>query len=273
MSQRKTAESLLESLFNPPRKPGEVRATRGTGMWPFVKPRPWNLTPTPDEAVFIDGVAVASEAASELVKVGWPGISLMDSDFQMALIDAPEGTTASLVETWFASHRDQVCETIEKRLAGYDVDGLSSTAKIAMEEALIAYKEGLYLSVVRVLLPEFECFARALVRDKTQRFTQKKVIEDLKELLGHTPVIKDDPLESFSLFHFIEEHLFAQCFTEVDAQAFGSVPNRHAEMHGFASYGTLQGATTLVCVMDYLLRMMARLKGLGAFKLTSVPSS
>jgi hypothetical protein len=50
-----------------------------------------------------------------------------------------------------------------------------------------------------------------------------------------------------------------------DVQAFGSIPNRHAEMHGFTSYGSLQGATTLVCVMDYLLRMIDRLKGLGTF--------
>jgi hypothetical protein len=158
--------------------------------------------------------------------IGWPGISLMEQDFQMAVLNAPSGTAATLVEQWFAEHLDAVCGLLTTRLSGYDVEGLSKTAKVAMAEALTTYRAGLYLSVVRVLLPEFECFARALVTDKTKKFSQKTVIEDLKKLLMQTPIIKDDPLESFSLFHFIEDHLFAQCFTEVDAQAFGSIPNR-----------------------------------------------
>lgn len=100
------------------------------------------------------------------------------------------------------------------------------------------------------------------------------MIEDLNTLLGQTPIIKDDSLESFSLSHFIEDLLFAQCFTEADVQAFGSIPNRYAELHGFASYGNLRGVTTLICVMDYLMHMMDRLKSLGAFNAVSVlPSS
>lgn len=257
--------SILDGLLSPPLKPGGARATRGTGLWPMVRPRPWNLTPGPGEAVLIDPVAVASETATELKAIGWPGISLMNKDFQMAVLNAPPGEAAALVERWFADHRDAVCNFLLTRLQGYHVEGLSKTAKTAMAEALTAYHAGLYLSVVRVLLPEFECFARALVTDKTKKVSQKQVIEGLKTLLAQTPVIKDDPLESFSLFHFIEDHLFAHCFTESDAQVFGAIPNRHAEMHGFASFGNLQGATTLICVMDYLLRMMDRLKQLGAF--------
>jgi hypothetical protein len=260
---------ILDGLIASGLSPGTQRTNRGTGMWPWVLPRPWNLTPAPGEAVLIDPVAVASEAAGELRAVGWPGVSLMDDDFQMALIDAASGTVASLVEQWFVDHREDVCDALTARLPGYNVDGLSKTAKTAMIEALSAYRSGLHLSVVRVLLPEFECFARAIVIDKTKKFSQKKVIEELKALLGKTPIVADNPLESFSLFHFIDDHLFAECFTEADAQAFGPIPNRHAEVHGFASYGNLQGATTLICVMDYLLRMMSRLKQLGAFNAVS----
>jgi hypothetical protein len=81
-------------------------------MWPIVRPRPWNLTPEPGTAVLIDPVAVASEAARELRKVGWAGISLMDSDFQMMLLDAQAGTVELLVEQWFAGHREQVCDVL-----------------------------------------------------------------------------------------------------------------------------------------------------------------
>ena len=191
--------SLLDSLLNPAGKPAETRASPGTGMWPYVKPRPWNLEPAPGEAVIIDPVAVASEAARELRNVGWPGIALMDQDFQMALLDAPPDSVGSMVEGWFARHSDAVCDALQSRLGKYDVEGLSGTANAAMTEAPAAYRAGLYLSVVRVLLPEFECFARALVLDKTQKYSQNRVIEDLKALLSQTPVIKDDPL---SRFHF-----------------------------------------------------------------------
>ena len=256
----------LEEASDRQLKPEVVPITGGTGTWPHVRPRPWKLTPDrPGEAVLIDPVAVASETSFELKAMGWPGISLMDQSFQMSLLNAPPGTATNLVEGWFADHQDAVCNHLATRLESYDVDGLSKTAKTAMAEALAAYREGRYLSVVRVLFPEFECFARALVDDKTKKKRQSEVIQDLKNLLGETPVIQDDALESFSLFHFIEDHLFRNCFTEADAEKFGSIPNRHAETHGFASYGNRQGATTLVCVMDYLLRMMDRLKKLGAF--------
>jgi len=232
----------------------------------MVRPRPWKLTPDrPGEAVLIDPVAVASETALDLKAIGWPGISLMDEGFRMAVVNAPPGTVANLVERWFEKNQDAVCTHLEARLRSYDVDGLSKTATTAMAEALMAYRECRYLSVVRVLLPEFECFARALVADKTKKKSQSEVIKDLKNLLEETPLMVDDRLESFSLFHFIDDHLFSNCFTEADAQKFGSIPNRHAETHGFASYGNRQGATMLICAMDYLLRMMDRLRKLGAF--------
>lgn len=261
----------LDGLLASGLKPGQHRTTRGTGVWPSVLPRPWNMTSIPGEAMLIDPVAVASEAAQELENIGWPGISLMDTDFQMGLLDINADKAGPFVEQWFSTHCEEVCSALSARLQGYDVAGLSKTAKTAMAEALINYRSGLYLSAVRVLLPEFECFARAIVLDKTQKFTQKRVIDDLRALLAKTPVVKDDPLETFSLFHFIEDRLFAQCYTEVDAHSFGSIPNRHAEIHGFASYGNLQGATTLVCVMDLLLRMMDRLKRLGAFNAAAAP--
>jgi hypothetical protein len=43
------------------------------------------------------------------------------------------------------------------------------------------------------------------------------VIDDLKAVLEVTPLIKEDPLESMSLFPFIEEYLFASCHTRQDS--------------------------------------------------------
>jgi len=236
-----------------------IIAKRGTGMWPLVAPRPWDLTVGPGEAVLIDPVSVAACAADELRKIGWPGISLMDQDFQMSLIDKPDGEVRKMVEGWFAANRPQVCESLRQRLPTYSVEVQSKTARTAMAEAIDSYQASHFLSVVRVLLPEFETFARSLV-DRTKKTSQKAVIDELKKTIEQLPVSDSNPIETFSLYHFIDDHLFAACFTEADAQAFGNIPNRHAELHGLASYGSLQGATTLLCVFDFLMHVMHGLK-------------
>jgi hypothetical protein len=50
---------------------------------------------------------------------------------------------------------------------------------------------------------------------------------DLTEMINHTPLMKDEPIEMFSLMHFIDDHLFQNCWTPAEAQMFGPIPNRH----------------------------------------------
>ena len=51
----------------------------------------------------------------------------------------------------------------------------------------------------------------------------------------------------------ILEDLFARCMTQTEAQNLRSGPNRHAEVHGLASYGTLQGATKMLSAADFMI--------------------
>lgn len=233
-------------------------------MWPFVRPRPWNLTPSADEAVLIDPVAVASVAADFLGKVGWPGIDLMSQEFQLSLIDQPNEAVEGLVQGWYEQNQQAVCDELSNRLATYDIDGMSPTARIAMREAIQCYRSGLYLSVVRGLMPEFEAFARNIYGGPKTSPNQKDVIEWLKSTIDQLPVAGTAAIESFSLHHFVDDKLFASCFSSADAKALGDVPNRHAELHGLASYGNLKGATTLLCVTSYVIQLMDRLRGLTA---------
>lgn len=231
-------------------------------MWPFVRPRPWDLTPAAGEAVLIDPVAVASEAAKELRNSGWPGIGLMSTDFQMSLLEQGADVPA-IAERWFSDHRGEVAAEIQRRVNGYDVGRLSRSIKVALSEATSAYASGQYLATVRLLMPEMESVARTMVTDRAQRTSQKAAVDSLKVLLRETPLLKEEPVETMSLYEFIEEQLFAACYTEADAQAFGNIPNRHAELHGLESYGTLQGASLMLCATDLLLRFACRLLDLG----------
>ena len=235
---------------------------KGTGMWPFVFPRPWDLTPAPGVAVLIDPVSVSSEAARELRKAGWPGMGLMNDEFQMALLE--EGAeVAAMAERWFEEHRGEVAAEIKRRADGYGIGRVSKSIEVALIQATTAYCAGHHLATVRLLMPEVEGIARTMVTDRAQRTSQKAAVQGLKQLLRETPLIKEEPVETMSLYEFIDDQLFAACHTEADAQAFGSVPNRHAELHALESYGTLQGASLMLCATDLLLRFACRLLDLG----------
>jgi hypothetical protein len=226
---------------------------KGTGMWPFVNPRPWDFTPEPGFAVLIDPVAVSQEAARELRKAEWPGMSLMDDDFQLALLG--EGVdVASMAESWFTANRQAVASEIDRRVRGYGIDRLSASVQTAVDEACGAYASGKYLTVVRILLPEFEAIARSLVN----RRNPKAAVDGLLRLLQDVPMIREDPIEAMSMFSFIDDQLFASCRDASDAAARGSVPNRHAEIHALRSYGDLKGASFVLCGIDLLLRLAGR---------------
>lgn len=240
------------SLFGQRRKP-----RRGTGIWPFPNPRPWNLTPAYGEDVIIDPVVVAQAAAEGLQQAGWPGLGLMDFDFQMSLIDKPTADIELAVSGWYTNNVAAVCEELSRRLATYSIDGFSRTVRIAMTEAIRSYSAGHFLSVVRTLLPEFEVLARGLYSGAGKP-TQKAVISALKAILDSVTIAGTDAIESMSLYHFIDDKLFAQCFSTADAQALGEVPNRHAELHGLESYGNQKGATTLLVVTSFLMELVDR---------------
>lgn len=236
-------------MFDPFRR----RPRKGTGMWPMVYPRPWDMTPEPGFGILIDPVAVSQEAARELRKAEWPGMSLMEDDFQMALLN--EGAdVGAMAQAWFEEHRLAVANEIERRISGYGVERLSSSVSTAVSEACAAYVVGKYLTVVRILLPEFEAVARALVNKRSP----KAAVDGLLGVLQDVPMIREDPIESMSMFEFIEDQLFASCRDATDAAARGAVPNRHAETHALRSYGDLRGASYILCGIDLLLRLAAR---------------
>lgn len=258
--------SFLTGIFS-----NASRERYGTGLWPLYYPRPWNMKAPPGIGVIIDPVAIAAECSQVLRKAGWPGIGLMTQEFQLQLLDAPEAEVPNMLETWFEDHKGKVADELERRLPTYRAERLSRSAVTAMGEAISSYRGGSYLSAVRTVMPEFESVGRALVTDQVARKTQKAVIQDLTEVLNSTPLMKDDPIETMSVHHFIEDQIFRSCHTQADAAAFDGVPNRHAELHGLDSYGNLKGASVVLCSADLLLKFTSRMLDLGYTPPTPAP--
>lgn len=237
-------------MFDPFQRRGP---RKGAGMWLLVNPRPWDLTPEPGMAVLIDPVAVSQEAARELRKAEWPGIALMEDTFQMSLlgVGADVGTMA---EAWFEQNRAAVADEIERRVGAYGADRVSGTVRMAVAEACATYSAGSFLTVVRVLMPEFEAVAGTMVTKRSS----KAAVDGLLRLLQDTPMIREDPIETMSMYEFIDDQLFGSCRDEAHASARGNVPNRHAETHALKSYGNLRGASFMICGIDLLLRLATR---------------
>jgi hypothetical protein len=232
---------------------------RRTGIWPFsLFPMNWGaLKPQTDPAnaggkveVF-DPVALAWMAGPKLITAGWVGIKIMPHSFLWQVVDTAPAEVSGLVETWVDAHRSAIADLFTERLATYTVDEL---AKTAMDQAIDAYRREHFLSTVRTLMPEIERFGRMVAsHGGTLPGNQQEAIKAIKSYLGDVPVSYFDPIESLSIYPVIADDLFAKCFTAADASQLGAGPNRHAELHGLASYGDLRGATKMLCVGDFLL--------------------
>lgn len=206
-----------------------------------------------------DPIALAFKAADKLNEARWPGLELMPTKFLWEIVDAEPKAVGSLVEGWVTSHRESVADDFANRLVSYEVDDLASRA---MSEAVDAFRRGHDLSVVRVLMPEVERFGRMILRsDGTLPRNQKQAVESLKSYIGSIAVTGFSPIESATMYAFLERDLFATCYTVVDATQLGPVPNRHAELHGLMSYGDPRGSTIMLGIQHFLLRAFTLSRG------------
>jgi hypothetical protein len=97
-------------------------------------------------------------------------------------------------------------------------------------------------------MPEFERFGRMVVDENDcLPSSQKQAVEAIQRYLGNFPTGFHPPIESLTGYKI----------TQADAEQLGPGPNRHAEVHGLASYGDLRGATKMICVTDLMLKAVS----------------
>jgi hypothetical protein len=234
----------------------EVDETRHTGLWPFnmlpSSAHGRSSDPSVQKAQVFDPVALAFSASSKFTDAGWIGLDLMPSSFLYKVMDAEKAgeDVASLISAWIEDKKQNIADEYQRRLQTYSFDEL---ARRALHEALLSYRAGSYLSVVRTLMPEFERFGRMVaLADGSRPRTQKQAVGAIQDYISMLPAGFYPTIESLAAFSLISEDLFASCFTEADALALSN-PNRHAEMHGLTSYGDLRGATKVLSAADFLV--------------------
>lgn len=234
----------------------EVDETRHTGLWPFnilpAGPRGRPSEPGVVPGKLFDPIALAFSASSRFTSAGWIGLDVMPSSFLYKVIDADKNgeDVAALISKWIEDNKSKIADEYEKRIRNYSFDDL---ALRALREALLSYRAGSYLSVVRTLMPEFERFGRMVAsEDGSTPRSQKQAVKAIQDYISELPVGFYPPIESLAAYSLIAEDLFASCFTESEAVALKN-PNRHAEMHGLSSYGDLRGATKVLSAADFMV--------------------
>jgi hypothetical protein len=132
-------------------------------------------------------------------------------------------------------------------------------AKAAFREALDAHTVGMYRCVCRLLFPEIERVARLEIYDGRvgKRMTSQ---HDLRKLAGRLTPGALEPIGflNLNLFKKLQGHLYDDIKTEehrVRCEA-DAVPNRHAALHGFVVYATMQNSLNTIFMTDYILQII-----------------
>ena len=198
---------------------------------------------------------LADLVSPKFVCVEWVGSALMPDSLLAAVMRASKEQAATMIESWVNGNRASLADEFVRRLHSYqNTPGIDELCVTAVGEAADSYRRGHFLSVVRTLMPECERFGRAIRNaDGTLPRKLREAVDQLKEYMANALVQFYHPLEGATIYPFLARQLFAHCQDVADAQALGALPNRHAELHGFASYGDLRGATALLACLDVLL--------------------
>ena len=174
---------------------------------------------------------------------------------------------------YYAQNWSSVRKAIESQIAAYNVD---EEAKATFREALDAHGYGLHRSVCRVLFPEIE---RVLRTELLERMTGHVPYEDFVKKLVDGKTL-DDVLPGgwfdFDYFGHLTAAIRQRSDDAFDEGIFGlfqrvgegdlqrvrqdPVPNRHAAMHGFASYSSPQNSLNAIFVADYMFRLTGSFK-------------
>ena len=196
--------------------------------------------------------------AEMLDETGW----LPHYSMPFKLIDECEGDADVLGETlsqYYSEMWPEVRHNIDRRLNQYNVN---DEAKETFREALNAHESGLYRSVCALLIPGIERVSRIeLHENRLDRIASQ---HELRELAKRLPISAVDPggFFTYQLYKRLDKHMFEHIDEERDRQrlAHDPVPNRHAIVHGYVVYSTMQNSLNAIFMADFVLQLISVMK-------------
>lgn len=214
----------------------------------------------------IQGLATLAEAAAPHMQkfvryhkivekfdaTGWLPYHLAPVDY----VEHYEGDLIDLekkIAEYYATQWPNIREDIESRLGDYHID---DEAKDAFHEAFSAHEHENYRCVCRVLFPEIERMIKLNLFNDAGRIHTREM---LRKLVDERPLEDFISQEAFGLVLFchLAKHLYEQV-NEEERNKFEQnfVPNRHAAMHGLASYSTQKHSMNMIIMADYIFQIL-----------------
>ncbi|MCH7805826.1 MAG: hypothetical protein IH995_01595 [Proteobacteria bacterium] len=178
------------------------------------------------------------------------------------LIDEAEENLTDLkasIDKYYTTNWKEIRKEIERKIKNYKID---AEAQSTFLEALDCHENGFYRSTVRLLFPEIERVCSIELYDGETKGIAS--LSGLREIAGKL-IPADLELKGYFgliLFRRLTEHLYQGIQNDDDLARFAQdpVPNRHAAMHGFIIYSTMQNSLNTIFMADYIFQIITSVK-------------
>ena len=160
------------------------------------------------------------------------------------------------ISDYYQSFWPIIRQDIEQQLESCSL--LDEESKKAFREALVAHEIGHYLSVPRVLFPEFEnIFRKILNFNGTGQIFSNKLKEKLFDSGGSSWFFIVESSFDVELKNKFRSHLYEKV-TARNIKNFegSSIPNRHAVIHALVKYATIKDSINALILAEYILRSL-----------------
>lgn len=203
-------------------------------------------------------MAEEADKCKRLQEAGWlphascPAELVQDSELSGAPLDAA-------VETHYRTNWSLISETLASRIDRYEID---SEAKATYREALRAHEFGLFRCAPRLLYPEIERVSRIELHGGSMDpiTSQHHLQEAIGDLAPYD--LSEWRMAGFHFYDQLREHLYAKLHKPEDRDrvAQSAIPNRHAVVHGLATYNSFKTSLNAILVSDFALNAISVIK-------------
>ncbi len=155
------------------------------------------------------------------------------------------------LDAYYKQHWPEVKDWLLRQMATYQLDVQAYSSFL---DAVDLHEKGRYSSVPKILFAELERLTRielAITADEGAA-SQKK----LRDIAAEMP-IGEEPggWLAYLLFKALDEHAYLD--TRKHPSVVGhAIPNRHAVIHGLASYDSHQSSMNMLLLADYIMGVL-----------------
>ena len=174
-------------------------------------------------------------------------------------VDACGGDVGVLTDhlsSYYQERWSQIHQDVQSRLLRYDVNDES---KATFREALDAHAAGLYRCACPALMLEIERVSRIDLHHGTfETITSQHLL---------TQIVAELPLSSFAprgfygltLYRRLSRHLYEHISDSQTRDRFARdpVPNRHASVHGYVVYSSMQHSLNMIFMAEFIFQVIS----------------